>query len=88
VTERYVHDGGLGALAVEYAGSNTSNRYWNFTAERGSVVTQSNASGTGQFANSYDAYGVEGSSNSGHYGYVGGDPVNRVDPLRRVWGME
>lgn len=109
---------------MEYTGSNTSNRYWNFTDERGSVVTQSNASGTGQFANSYDAYGVEGSSNSGHYGYagqmrldgtglthnrnrvynadlgrfmttdpigqrgglnlygyVGGDPVNAVDPL-------
>jgi len=31
MTRRNVHDGGLGAPEVEYAGSNTSNRYWNFT---------------------------------------------------------
>lgn len=122
---RYVHGPGIDEPIVWYEGSGTSDRRWLHQDQLGSVVAASDSSGAliGS-PNTYDEYGVPGSSNAGRfqytgqtwlsdaslyhykarvylptigrfaqsnpvlyadgmniYDYVGGDPVNLIDPM-------
>ena len=71
MARRYVHAGGLGAPLMRYEGGNTSDRNWYFTDERGSVIAEADDTGASLYTNTYDEYGVEGSGNSGAFGYAG-----------------
>ena len=54
-----------------YEGAGTSDRRWLVQDQLGSVIAVSNASGAALSVNSYDEYGVPGSSNSGRFQYTG-----------------
>jgi RHS repeat-associated protein len=121
---RFVHGPGVDEPLVWYEGAGTSDRRWLVQDQLGSVIAVSNASGAALSVNSYNEYGIPGSSNAGRfqytgqmwlpeaqlyhykarayapslgrflqtdpilyaggmnlYAYVGGDPVNAIDPL-------
>lgn len=69
---RYVHGSGMDEPIVWYEGSGTSDRRWLHQDQLGSVVAASNSSGAliGS-PNTYDEYGVPGSSNVGRFQYTG-----------------
>ncbi|MFN3462433.1 MAG: RHS repeat domain-containing protein [Terricaulis sp.] len=68
---RYVHGPGIDEPIVSYEGSGTSDRRWLHQDHLGSVIAASNSSGAliGS-PNSYDEYGVPGSSNTGRFQYA------------------
>ncbi|MEA3044958.1 MAG: hypothetical protein QOH47_2796 [Sphingomonadales bacterium] len=68
---RYVHGPNTDEPLVWYEGTGTSDRRWLHADERGSIVAISNGSGTVTNVNSYDEYGIPGSSNTGRFQYTG-----------------
>ncbi|WP_345576046.1 RHS repeat-associated core domain-containing protein, partial [Stakelama sediminis] len=70
---RYVPGPGMGAPVVWYEGSGTGDRRWLLTDERGSVIAVTNASGSpvANGINTYDEYGIPGSTNVGRFQYTG-----------------
>ncbi|WP_421785071.1 RHS repeat-associated core domain-containing protein [Hyphobacterium sp.] len=71
IAYRYVHAGGLGAPALRLSGTGNTTQEFYLTDERGSVIAATNTSGARAYINTYDEYGVEGTGNSGLYGYTG-----------------
>lgn len=69
---RYVHGPGADEPIIWYEGSGTSDRRWLHQDQLGSVVAASDSSGAliGS-PNTYDEYGVPGSSNAGRFQYTG-----------------
>jgi RHS repeat-associated protein len=68
---RYVHGAGDDEPMVWYQGSGTTTRQWLLADSLGSVITVTNASGTPNSINSYDDYGIPGSSNAGRFQFAG-----------------
>ncbi|GAA4776995.1 hypothetical protein GCM10023219_26000 [Stakelama sediminis] len=70
---RYVPGPGIGAPVVWYEGSGTSDRRWLLTDERGSVIAVTSSSGSpiANGINTYDEYGIPGSTNVGRFQYTG-----------------
>jgi hypothetical protein len=62
---RYVHGPGIDEPVVWYEGAGASDRRWLHQDRLGSVAAISNASGAALSINTYDEYGVPGSSNAG-----------------------
>ena len=93
VLARYV-PGPDGTPLLWYNGSGTGDRRWLLKDQQGSVIAVANSSGQSLATNTYDAYGLPGSSNTGRFQYAGyafvpeiglyntahGDPVNGIDP--------
>lgn len=72
ILKRYVRGPRNDEVLVEYSRSGGGyTRAWNHADERGSIIAQSNDSGTATAVNTYDEYGVPGSSNVGRFGYTG-----------------
>jgi RHS repeat-associated protein len=71
VLRRYVHGPGTDDPVVWYEGSGTGDRRWLHEDERGSIIATSNASGSVTAFNSYDSFGIPGSSNTGRFQYTG-----------------
>jgi len=71
MTKRYIPGLGLDDVAVAYDGSGTSTRNWQLGDERGSVVALAGSTGTVANINTYDEYGIPGSSNVGRFQYTG-----------------
>lgn len=68
---RYVHGPGVDEPLVAYTGSGTTTRRWLHADERGSIVAETNHTGSVTQLNAYDEYGAPLSSNSGRFGYTG-----------------
>ncbi|HRK63601.1 MAG TPA: RHS repeat-associated core domain-containing protein [Terricaulis sp.] len=68
---RYVHGPGMDEPIVWYEGSGTSDRRWLVTDELGSIVAVTNSSGAAANINTFDDYGIPGSSNAGRFQYTG-----------------
>lgn len=71
--KRYVYSrGGLTPL-VSYTGTavGESNRNFLHHNHQGSVIAETNSTGTPVYTNTYDEYGMPGSSNGGRFGYTG-----------------
>jgi RHS repeat-associated protein len=68
---RYVHGPGVDEPIVWYEGAGTGDRRWLHADRLGSVIAVSNASGAALQLNTYDEYGVPGSSNLGRFQYTG-----------------
>lgn len=71
VLRRYVFGPGMDEPLVQYEGSDTATRRWLHADERGSIIAVSDASGATFAKNSYDEYGIPGSSNYGRFQYTG-----------------
>lgn len=71
VVRRFVYGPGEDEPIVWYEGSGTTNRRWLHADERGSIVSISDASGARLYTNSYDEYGIPGSTNQGRFQYTG-----------------
>lgn len=69
--KRYVQGPGIDNPLVAYTGSGTTSKVWLLADERGSVVAETNASGTAGQINAYDEYGIPKSGNAGRFGYTG-----------------
>lgn len=71
--KRYVYArGGLTPL-VSYAGTavGESNRNFLHHNHQGSVIAETNSTGAPVYTNTYDEYGMPGTSNGGRFGYTG-----------------
>jgi RHS repeat-associated protein len=68
---RYVHGPGADEPVLWYEGSGQGDRRYPFHDERGSVVALSNGDFITIGINTYDEYGVPGSSNLGRFAYTG-----------------
>ena len=68
---RYVFGPGVDEPVVEYAGTGTTSRTFLYADERGSIIGRTDSSGALVTANSYDEYGIPGSSNVGLFQYTG-----------------
>jgi RHS repeat-associated protein len=68
---RYVHGPGDDQPIVWYEGSGTTNRRFLSSDERGSIIGVTDSSGAVLATNSYDEYGIPGSSNLGRFQYTG-----------------
>jgi RHS repeat-associated protein len=68
---RYVFGPGMDNPLVEYAGSGITNRTFLGADERGSIIARTDSSGAFIAANTYDEYGIPGSSNAGLFQYTG-----------------
>ncbi|MEY2759346.1 MAG: hypothetical protein RIR33_3124 [Pseudomonadota bacterium] len=68
VIRRYVHGPGVDEPLVWYEGSSTTDRRHLYADERGSIITVEGATTT---KNTYDEYGIPGSSNTGRFQYTG-----------------
>lgn len=76
---RYVHGPGIDDPIVWYEGSGTSDRRWLLQDRLGSVIAVTNGSGAASSINSYDEYGVPGSSNAGRFQYTGQMWISEAD---------
>ena len=68
---RYVHGPGVDEPLVWYEGSGLSDRRFIHADHQGSVVALSNGAGAAATINSYNEYGVPGTSNTGRFQYTG-----------------
>jgi RHS repeat-associated protein len=68
---RYVHGPGDDQPIVWYEGSGTTNRRFLSSDERGSIIGVTDSAGAVLATNTYDEYGIPGSSNLGRFGYTG-----------------
>ncbi len=71
VLRRYVDGPVVDDPLVWYEGSGTADRRWLLKDERGSVIAETNPSGSVLNIDSYDEYGQSGSSNRGRFQYTG-----------------
>ena len=72
IQRRYVHGPGTDEPLVQYEGSGTSDRRFMAADERGSVISQTDGSGTLIGINRYDDYGApQGGAINGRFGYTG-----------------
>jgi RHS repeat-associated protein len=71
VTKRYVHGTGVDDPVLWYEGAGLGDRRSLFADHQGSVVAVANASGAALQINSYDPWGVPGTSNAGRFAYTG-----------------
>jgi len=71
VVRRYVFGPGTDEPLVWYEGAGTNDRRWLMADERGSVVAVTDGNGNPMAINSYDEYGIPGSSNLGRFQYTG-----------------
>ncbi|HEU4962156.1 MAG TPA: RHS repeat-associated core domain-containing protein [Sphingomonas sp.] len=69
--KRYVFGPGTDEPIVQYTGTGTTNRNWLMTDERGSVIALTDSSGNKVAINTYDEYGIPGTSNTGRFQYTG-----------------
>jgi RHS repeat-associated protein len=69
LTDRYVFGPGVDEPIVAYNASGT--RSWLYSDERGSIVASASSSGGILYTNTYDEYGIPGSTNSGRFQYTG-----------------
>ena len=70
VLARYV-PGADGSPILWYNGSGTGDRRWLLKDQQGSVIAVGDSSGHSLATNTYDAYGLPGSSNTGRFQYAG-----------------
>ena len=68
---RYVHGPGMDEPLVWYEGAGTTDRRWFHADERGTVVKVTTGTGATLTTNTYDEYGIPGSSNAGRFQYTG-----------------
>lgn len=68
---RFVPGPGTDEPVVWYEGSGTTERRWLQADERGSIVSVTDASGSGLIINRYDEYGIPQSTNLGRFQYTG-----------------
>jgi RHS repeat-associated protein len=68
---RFIPGPALDEPVAWYEGSGTSDRRWFAADERGSVIAVLNSSGAASTINTYDEYGVRGSSNAGRFQFTG-----------------
>lgn len=68
---RYVHGPGVDDPIVWYVGSGTGDKRYLTKNHQGSIVAGTGQSGNILFINAYDEYGVNASSNAGHFRYTG-----------------
>lgn len=68
---RYVFGPGIDQPIVEYNGNGTSNRTFLSADERGSISARTGNTGSLNGANTYDEYGIPGSTNAGLFQYTG-----------------
>jgi len=66
---RYVFGPGVDAPLLQYNSSGV--RTWYTADERGSIISDSDDTGTVSGVNTYDEYGIPGSANSGRFQYTG-----------------
>jgi RHS repeat-associated protein len=66
-----VHGPGVDEPLVWYEGSGTTDRRWLLADNQGSVIAVTNGSGAATNINTYDEYGVPGSTNTGMFQYTG-----------------
>jgi RHS repeat-associated protein len=73
ITKRYIHGTRVDTPLVQYTGSavGSGNRQFLHKNHQGSVIAISDNSGAVVAINTYDAYGVPGTANSGRFGYTG-----------------
>ena len=75
IANRYVHGSNAAAddPLVRYIGSavGSSNRRYFHADHEGSIVAQSDGTGTNVAINTYDEYGIPGSGNDSRFGYTG-----------------
>lgn len=71
VLRRYVHGPGIDEPILQYEGGGTTDRRWLYADERGSVMAIADRFKPSLAINSYDEYGIPGSSNSGRFQYTG-----------------
>lgn len=68
---RYVHGPAIDEPIIWYEGAGTTDRRWMHTDQLGSVVALTDADGEALAINTYDEYGVPGSTNAGRFQYTG-----------------
>lgn len=68
---RYVHGPGTDEPIVWYEGSGTTDKRWLHADERGSIIAVTDGTGAPATINTYDEWGIPGSSNAGRFGYTG-----------------
>lgn len=72
ITARHIPGVGLDDIAASWDLTSTSPvRGWPLTDERGSVLTQSDSTGTAFLINRYDEFGVPAPGNAGRFQYTG-----------------
>jgi RHS repeat-associated protein len=73
VTRRYVHGSGMDRPLVQYIGSSvgSSSRQLLYSDHQGSIIAAANYSGSLEYINTYDTYGVPGVFNRGRFAYTG-----------------
>ena len=72
-TRRYVHSGGVDEPLVQYNGASVglAHRRYLHADHQGSIIAHTLNTGAIAQTNSYDPYGIPGSSNDGRFGYTG-----------------
>jgi RHS repeat-associated protein len=68
---RFIPGPALDEPLAWYEGSGTSDRRWFAADERGSVIAVLNNTGAASTINTYDEYGLRGSSNAGRFQFTG-----------------
>jgi RHS repeat-associated protein len=68
---RYVDGAGTDEPVVWYEGASTASRRWLLADERGSINTVTDVTGAPLAVNTYDDYGIPGTSNLGRFQYTG-----------------
>jgi RHS repeat-associated protein len=73
VVNRYVHGPGVDEPIVWYSGATvgSSTRNYLHVDRQGSIVALTSGTGTTNFINTYDPYGIPGSGNQGRFQYTG-----------------
>ena len=73
ITARYIHGDRVDEPWIQFAGSSTSlaNTRFLHADHQGSIIAYSDTYGNIKGTNSYDAYGIAKSTNTGRFGYTG-----------------
>ncbi len=68
---RYVFGNGIDQPLIHFENSGTSSPNYLYSNHQGSIIAETNSSGTALYANTYNAFGVPSGINSGRFGYTG-----------------